>query len=123
MSTQTGAAGSHSDEVAFGLDENIAAVVGYIVAIVFPILLLAKEKDSEFVRFHAAQSLVLGLMIVGAFVAITLVVSVAGVATLGMLNMVVSLCGALATLFLAYQAYQGNRFEFPVLAGFARGLV
>ena len=120
MSTETGAVGSQR-EAAFGLDENIAAVVGYVVTIVFPALLLLKEDDNEFVRFHAAQSLVLAIVMFGAYVALTLVVTF--VPALAMLSMLVWLAWLAATALLAYKAYGGEQFELPVVGGFAYGLV
>lgn len=83
--------------------------VGWILAIVA--LLMEPQKDREFVRFHAVQSL-------AANVALTVLSIILGVT-------VILSCIApfiwLVLLYPAIKAYQGEWVEIPWLTGFCKG--
>jgi uncharacterized membrane protein len=86
------------------LDENIAGALAYIPIVGLIFLLI--EKESEFVRFHSVQSLLLAVIF---FV-------------LGFIPLVnlISLClGLVAFIIGVVQAYQGQMFKFPVIGNIA----
>jgi uncharacterized membrane protein len=123
--------GSQS-EVAFGLDENIAAALSYIITFLVPVLLLVKEEDNEFVRFHAAQSIVFTVALVVGMVGINILTMflsfipvVGGILGLvvGLLVNVVYLGAMLGFLFLAYKAYNGEHYVLPVIGQYADELL
>ena len=82
--------------------------VGWILAVIA--LLMEPQKDREFVRFHAVQSLAATVVLV----VLSIILSVTIVLT----------CLApfiyLATIYPAIKAYQGERLEFPLLTDFCR---
>lgn len=110
---------------AFGLDENVAAAISYVPIV--GLVLLFVEESGVFVRFHAAQSVVLAV----AFVALGFVLSIVSI-VLGFIPVVGTLFGLLLNLlylaafvgwlFLVYKAFSNERYEVPVVAGFAERL-
>ena len=46
-----------------GLDENIAALLSYILGWVSGLIFFLIEKDSKFVRFHAMQSILFNVVV------------------------------------------------------------
>ena len=117
---------------AIGLDGNIAAAIGYPIGIIALILIFI-EKDNKFVRFHAIQSLLWGLLVTIAIILIaivgTIIALVAGAAsgTLGwiigvivMLLYLVCLVAALGgMIYAAIKAYGNERFKLPIVGNFA----
>ncbi len=120
---------------ALGLDANITALLGYIIWIV-ALIALIMEKENQFVRFHAIQSLLyhavivvlmIALMIIGVFLGIAgAVAGGAGGAVGGAVGGLISLVWAL--VFLAYlagliyaavQAYGGKWFKLPLVGNMA----
>ena len=47
-----------------GLEPNIAAVLSYLVMVppITPVIMLLLEKEDRYVRFHALQGLLLGVL-------------------------------------------------------------
>jgi len=117
---------------AIGLDGNIAAAIGYPIGIIALILIFI-EKENKFVRFHAIQSLLWGLFMTIAVIAIaivgTIVALVAGAASsslgwiIGIIVMLLYLAWFVACvggmIYAAVKAYGNNLFKLPVVGGFA----
>jgi uncharacterized membrane protein len=87
-------------------DDKLWAALSYIFSPIVPIILLLIEdkKNRPFIRYHAVQSLVLGILLI-----------VIMVFTFG--------CGGiiwLVMLYWAYKAYQGTMIEVPVLTNFIK---
>ena len=45
-----------------GLDENVAALLSYVMTWVTGLIFFLIEKESRLVRFHAVQALILGII-------------------------------------------------------------
>jgi len=105
----------HREKTSTGLDANVAAALSYLVGFVTGVLFLAIEKDNRFVRFHAMQSTVVFLAIVGIDILLQIV------PILGALVVVFLVIPASAVLWLVlmYKAYQGEEFSLPVVGPFA----
>ena len=118
-----------------GLDSNVAGALAYLFGALTGIIFYVLEPEDEFVRFHAAQSIVVS---VGFFVLafgtsiVTTVLSVLGGASagasvafglvslvIGLVWLVVALAGFGLWLFLMLRAYQGKQTRIPVAAGIA----
>ena len=113
-----------------GLDENIAGALCYLLDIVTGILFLILEKDSDFVRFHAMQSVVVfaGLWIVSWFVSGFTLLSAAFMPFIGVFTgvLVVTLLRILTFaiwLLCMFKAYQGEWFKVPIAGDIAEELV
>ena len=110
---------------ASGLQENVAGCLSYALGWLTGIIFLLIDKR-PFVRFHAAQSIV----VFGALHIIRLVIAFAFLGGRGfgffsiwsLLSMVVSLITLVAWIVLMVTAYQGKRLEVPVAAGIAKSI-
>jgi uncharacterized membrane protein len=97
-----------------GLDENVAGLLTYLFGFVTGVIFLVVEKDSTFVRFHAFQSTVTFLVL--------FVVSVIGgwIPLVGSaLNLVVTPLSVILWILLMVKAYQGERYQLPVIGEIA----
>jgi uncharacterized membrane protein len=108
-----------------GLAENVAGLLCYVLGWVTGLIFFLTDKR-PFVRFHAAQSIVVfgALMIIRIIIGMLFVTS--GVAGIGaglslgiMLSGLVSIVGLILWIFLMVKAYQGERFRVPIAADFA----
>lgn len=130
------------EKSAIGLEPNIAAALSYIwiVGLIFFFL----EKENSFIRFHAMQSILLGvlwtvtiilLVIVNVIIAVVLGVAAAAAgdaggiigSLIGLISVLVWLIVPLAYLalliFAALKAYQGQTFKLPVIGNMAEKIV
>jgi len=106
--------GNDNKITALGIDENVEAVLCYILTWVTGIIFLVLEKENKFVRFHAMQSLVffVALFIFGIVVQ---VIPILG----AILSFLITPIGIIMWLFLMYKAYQGERYKLPYAGKFA----
>ena len=126
-----------SPQTETGLDENVAGALAYLLGALTGIVFVAVERDNEFVRFHAAQSIVVfgGLLLVSVGVSVLSTILTAGAGGAGLfvfgllslflslLWLVVLLAGVVLWLYLMVRAYQGETPRVPVAAGLADRLV
>jgi uncharacterized membrane protein len=108
-----------------GLTENVAGLLCYVLGWVTGLIFFLTDKR-PFVRFHAAQSIVVfgALMILRIIIGMMFVTSgLAGIGTgfsLGiMLSGLVSIVGLVLWILLMVKAYQGERYRLPIAAEFA----
>ena len=116
-----------------GLDENIAALLSYVMTWVTGLIFFLIEKESRLVRFHAMQALILGgVAVVSSFVLwfLYFIVIIIASQISGALGSLVSLLMGLvifvffAALFVVWilgmvKAYQGQYFKMPVIGNLA----
>ena len=116
-----------------GLDENVAALLSYIIHFISGLVFFLMEKNSRLVRFHAMQAIILGgLWVVGMFVCMFAWFVIAIIATQlpallgGLLSLVTGLLIFVffAAVFVGWilgmvKAYQGQYFKLPVIGNFA----
>ena len=112
-----------------GMSENVAALLAYVFGWVTGIIFLLIDRR-PFVRFHAAQSIV----VFGGLHLITIALGVAfgagfmfvgGIGLIGfggMLYGLVELAAFILWILLMVKAYQHQRFEVPIAGGIARSL-
>jgi uncharacterized membrane protein len=112
-----------------GMSENVAAFLSYLLGWITGLIFFLIDKR-PFVRFHAAQSMVVfgglhilsialgiffgaGMMFRGGFGAFGM-----GAALYGLINLV----ALILWILLMVKAYQHEKFEVPIAAGIAKGL-
>ena len=109
-----------------GLSDNAAGAISYFTffpAIAF--LLLPNYKESQYIRFHAWQSV---LLCVSAFIADIIIGSIAlltlflGTATLTYMLRFLMLGWLILWLICVIQAASGKRFRIPILGSVAEKL-
>jgi uncharacterized membrane protein len=109
-----------------GLQENLAGLLCYVFGWLTGIIFLLIDKR-PFVRFHAAQSIVVfGILFL---LRIVLTFAFAGSYYYGgfwgfhvLISGLLSLLTLAAWIILMTMAYQGKRFEVPIAAGIAKSI-
>lgn len=116
-----------------GLDENVAALLSYIMTWITGIVFFVIEKSSRLVRFHAMQSILLGaswlvifIVLWVAWIVLAIVLSqvsevLAGLVSLvmGLLFFVLGIGVFIGWVMCLIKAYQGQYFKLPVIGNFA----
>jgi len=107
-----------------GLQENVAGLLCYLLGWLTGIIFLLIDKR-PFVRFHAAQSIV----VFGVLFIIRIILSfgfvsmgIYGFGLWGMISLLVSLITLIAWVVLMIMAYQGKWFEVPIAAPIAKNI-
>jgi uncharacterized membrane protein len=106
-----------------GFDANVAAALSYVLGFVTGIAVYVLEDD-RFVRFHAAQSMVVfgGLFVATAVVsAVFAAIGIGSIAAL--VSSLISLVGLGLWVFLLVTAYRGETYRVPLAADIADELV
>ena len=91
-----------------GLDANVAAALTYLLGFLTGILFLVLEKDSQFVRYHAMQS-VMTFVAVFVFSVVLNFVPILGF----LLSLLLAPLTLILWLVLMFKAFQGERFKLP----------
>ncbi len=95
-----------------GLDENIAGALAYFAWFISGVALLVIEKESSYVRFHALQSTVTFLGVV--------VLRLIATPLFGeTVSALIAVAGVILWVFLMAKAYQGERWQLPVIGELA----
>ena len=116
-----------------GLDENVAALLSYVMTWLTGLIFFLIEKDSRLVRFHAMQALILGIIaVVASFVlwfAYFVIIIIASQISGALGSLVSLLLGLVIFVFFAailvgwilgmIKAFQGQYFKLPVIGNFA----
>ena len=118
-------AGGSAAPASTGLSENVAAMLSYVLGWLTGIIFLVIDKR-PFVRFHAAQSIV----VFGALTILRILLTFffLGGYSFGlfwlwtMFSLLVTLAFFLAWILLMVMAYQGKMFEVPIAAGIAKSI-
>jgi uncharacterized membrane protein len=105
----------HTEKTSTGLDANIAAALSYGVGFVSGIIFLLIEKENRFVRFHAMQSTIVFLAIVGIDIVLQIVPLIGGLVVI----LLIIPLSAVLWLILMFKAYQGEDFKLPIVGPMA----
>ena len=99
------------ESVIMGLDKNVAAALTYVLGWVSGLIFLLIEKEDQDIRFHAMQSTItFGILTIASMVPL-----------IGwILSPLVMILAFILWLVLIIKAYQGERFELPLIGPFAR---
>jgi uncharacterized membrane protein len=103
-----------------GLEPNVAGLLCYILGWITGLIFFLLEKENEFVRFHAKQSIV----VFGAFSAVSILLFILGwIPYIGVLffvlNVLVGILSLVLWVMLMIKAYQGERYKLPWAGDFA----
>ncbi len=105
-----------SGDSSTGLKANIAGLLCYLFTWITGIVFLVIEKKSQFVRFHAAQSIV----VFGAFSILGFILNF--IPYIRFLSAIVGLLGFALWVVLMYKAYQGETYKLPIAGDIASGI-
>jgi len=108
----------------FGLNENIAAALSYLLGPISGIFMLVMERENKFVRFHALQSTLWFLFL---WIIFWVVAMVTGLPFIGFLlsivlwpvNLVWRLVLVASKVYLMFRAASGSEFKLPFVGDVA----
>ena len=100
------------------IDGNLAGLLCYALMWISGLVFFLVEKENKFVRFHAAQSLVL-------FAGLHVVTIVAGILPFigGVITSLVSFFSIIFWIIGMYKAYTNEYFKFPIVGDIAQSLM
>ena len=107
-----------SKQTELGVEENIAAMLSYLLGWISGLIIFLIEKNNRFVRFHALQSLI---FFGGLNIAMVIFQSVPGIG-----RMLSNLLGIIWLVFMiigAVKSYQRELYKFPVAGDIAAGKI
>jgi len=107
-----------------GLAENVAGLLCYVLGWITGLIFLLIDKR-PFVKFHAAQSIVVFGALTVLRIGLGVMFSIGGLFTWGvggMLFLLLGLVGFVLWILLMIKAYQHELFKLPVAAGIAEGI-
>jgi uncharacterized membrane protein len=116
-----GAAPAASSE---GLAENVAGLLCYVLGWLTGIIFILIDKR-PFVRFHAAQSIVVFGALTVLRIGLGIIIGIGGFVGFGLwalISMVLGLVGVILWIFLMIKAYQHELFRVPIAAPIADGI-
>ena len=97
-----------------GLEPNVAGLLCYVVGWVTGIIFLILEKENQFVRFHAVQSIV----VFGAYTVAAIVLSF--IPIIGwVIGWLLGIGALILWIILMLKAYQGQKYKLPWAGNFA----
>ena len=109
-----------------GLAPNVASALAYVLGIITGVIFLVIEKENRFVRFHAAQSIAVTLVLVVISIGLSVLstalvfVPLLGLIVAFLLSVVLFFATFVLWVLLMWRAYQGREWEVPIAAGIAR---
>lgn len=115
--------------VSAGLAPNVAGALAYFLGPITGVLFLVIEKENRFVRYHAAQSIVVSVALIALNIALSIAGAVLGVLPIigwllaFLLTMGVALGGFLLWVTLMYRAFSGQEWEVPLIGHHSRKLI
>jgi uncharacterized membrane protein len=108
-----------------GMDENVAGLLSYVLGWLTGLIFFLIDKR-PFVRFHAAQSILLSIAVFVAYFAVAIGFGLFRVIGLGFFAIfiypVIGLIVFVLWLFLMYKAYQHEKFMIPIIGGIAESM-
>ncbi len=107
-----------------GLAENVAGLLCYVLGWLTGIIFLLIDKR-PFVKFHAAQSIVIfgGLTVLR--IGLGIVISTGGLVGFGLwaaISAALGIVGLVLWILLMFKAYQHELFKVPIAAGIAESI-
>jgi uncharacterized membrane protein len=111
-----------TSDAPFGLQPNVAAGLAYLLGILGGIIMLVGGGTNKFVKWSAAQSIVLwGLYFVCSF-ALTLIITLTHLYILGPIVFVLYILVFVGWIWGMITGFQGKEVRFPVVAGITESL-
>jgi uncharacterized membrane protein len=98
-------------------DSNVFAAISYLGFILTGILVYLLKKEDKFARFHAMQSIILGvvLIVVQIIVGIIALVPVIG----WIIALLYPLVILIVWLFMMWKAFKGEKYMLPTIGAYA----
>ena len=118
-----------AEPTSMGIAPNVGGALAYVLGPITGVVFYVLEKENRFVRFHAAQSITVGVVVIAISIALSIlgtvlaVVPVLGWIVALLLSLGVSVASFVLWLMLMWKAYNGIEWESPIAGSLARKLV
>jgi len=100
--------GESSGKTSTGLQPNVEGLLCYVLGWVTGIIFLILEKENQFVRFHAIQSIV----VFGAITVVDIILSL--IPIIGwIIAWIIGIVAFVLWIVLMVKAYRGQRYKVP----------
>lgn len=114
-----------------GMSPALAVVLAYLLGIIGPIIVLAVEKQNNFVRFHALQALLAHAALFAAGIVLFFLGTFLAIVHLGFISFILGVCleplaflgAGVFLLVVLIQAAQGKTMRVPLIADYADRLL
>lgn len=105
---------SSMEKTALGIEENVEAALSYLLGWITGLVFYLIEKDSQFVRFHAMQSIL-------TFLPLWVVAWIIGwIPFIGwIISGLLWLLSIILWIVLLIKAFQGEKFKLPIVGEMA----
>jgi len=110
------------EKTGMGMDPKLAAALSYLCGWLTGLVFFLMEKENNYVRFHAMQSLITfgGLTVLSIALSILGMLPIPGFGFLTWgVQVLLMIVGFVAWIVLLLKAYQGERFHLPVVGEIA----
>jgi len=103
-------------KTALGLDKNVSALLAYVLGWISGLIVILIEKEDEFVRFHAMQSIITfgGLNILSIVFGMMF-----GYMAFGLVVYLIQIAAIVLWIVCMVKAWQGEKFMLPVIGELA----
>ena len=109
-----------------GMQPNVAGLLSYVLGWITGLVFFLIEKENKFVRFHAAQSIIVSGALFIFYIVVMVLTTILAMIGLGVLiplfaliNGLVGLAGLILWILLMVKAYQGEMFKLPIAGDMA----
>ncbi len=120
------AAASALGPTSMGMQANVAAGLSYIFGWITGLIFFLSEKQNQFVRFNAMQSIILSVALTVFYIVIEILSVAFAAANIGILALLfgclfwlVGLAAFVVWIILLINAFQGKKFKLPVIGDYA----
>jgi uncharacterized membrane protein len=112
-----------------GIAPSVAGALAYVLGAITGVIFFVIEKENRFVRFHAAQSIAVTLLLIVVSVGFSVLstalvfVPILGWIVAFLLSLGLFFVTFLLWVLLMWRAYQGREWEVPIAGGIARKMI
>jgi len=108
-----------------GMEPNVASLLCYLCSWVTGLIFLLIEKNDKNVRFHAWQSIILGIAMTAVYIVLWILMVILAAISPGLASIFGIFLGIAGLLYFAvavllmFKAYQGEKFKLPMIGDLA----
>lgn len=127
--TQRQRTSSANSSSTMNMDQNKAALFSYALGWASGLFFLVMERKNSFVRFSAAQSILLfgGVTIIRIVFGLISAIPILGTILLGpilsFVGTIITIIALIAWIYLMYQSYRGVKVKIPIVGDYAEALL
>jgi len=105
-------------------ESKLFAALSYVLTVLSGIVIYLMKKDDKYVKFHAMQSILFGIVVFVVMIGLGIVGLVVGLIpaigwiiglVLGLVQLVLSLGVFVVWLLLMWKAYNGEKYKLPLI--------